>query len=118
MDQAVADQGRPALAASRRRLLLAASLISTFMVAVESTIVATAMPTIIADLGGFRLFSWVFAAPVFLVSIQTSVGCEARGAATGSVMFMRCSASLWVPLYWAPSSNSPSTTGCRARATP
>jgi EmrB/QacA subfamily drug resistance transporter len=73
MDQAVTDQGRPALAASRRRLLLAASLISTFMVAVESTIVATAMPTIIADLGGFRLFSWVFAAYLLTQAVSVPV---------------------------------------------
>lgn len=33
-----------------------------FMAAVESTIVSTAMPTIVATLGGFHLFSWVFAA--------------------------------------------------------
>jgi len=32
-----------------------------FMAAVEVTIVATAMPTIIADLGGFTLLGWVFA---------------------------------------------------------
>lgn len=32
------------------------------MAAVESTIVASAMPTIVAALGGFELFSWVFTA--------------------------------------------------------
>jgi EmrB/QacA subfamily drug resistance transporter len=30
------------------------------MASVEATIVATAIPTIVADLGGLRLFSWVF----------------------------------------------------------
>lgn len=30
------------------------------MVSVEATIVATAIPTIVGDLGGLRLFSWVF----------------------------------------------------------
>jgi EmrB/QacA subfamily drug resistance transporter len=44
----------------RRRLILAACLIATFMAAVESTIVATIIPTIVSDLGGFSLFSWVF----------------------------------------------------------
>lgn len=33
-----------------------------FTVAVEGTIVATAMPTIVADLGGFSHLAWVFAA--------------------------------------------------------
>ena len=37
-------------------------LLVIFMVSVEATIVATAMPTIVADLGGLRLFSWVFGA--------------------------------------------------------
>jgi EmrB/QacA subfamily drug resistance transporter len=37
-------------------------MMATFMAAVESTIVATAMPTIVADLGGFELLSWVFSA--------------------------------------------------------
>jgi EmrB/QacA subfamily drug resistance transporter len=46
----------------RRGLILAAIMMATFMTAVESTIVATAMPTIVADLGDFRLFSWVFTA--------------------------------------------------------
>ncbi|MEA2738624.1 MAG: hypothetical protein QOH05_1931, partial [Acetobacteraceae bacterium] len=45
---------------ARRRLVLAACLIATFMAAVESTIVATIIPTIVSDLGGFSLFSWVF----------------------------------------------------------
>ncbi|MBV8651927.1 MAG: MFS transporter, partial [Alphaproteobacteria bacterium] len=31
-----------------------------FITAIEGTIVATAMPTIAARLGGFELFSWVF----------------------------------------------------------
>jgi MFS family permease len=35
-------------------------MMATFMAAVESTIVATAMPTIVAELGDFHLFSWVF----------------------------------------------------------
>src|SRR6516162_6670255 len=46
----------------RRSLVLAATMMATFMAAVETTIVATAMPTIVAELGDFRLFSWVFSA--------------------------------------------------------
>src|ERR1700756_614704 len=45
-----------------RRLVLAAVMMATFMAAMESSIVATAMPTIVAELGGFHLFSWAFAA--------------------------------------------------------
>ncbi len=37
-------------------------MLAIFMTAIDSYIVATAMPTIVADLGGFDLFSWAFAA--------------------------------------------------------
>src|SRR5271170_6068572 len=50
------------MAAPRRGPILAACMMATFMVAVENSIVGTAMPTIAAELGGFHLFSWVFAA--------------------------------------------------------
>jgi Na+/melibiose symporter-like transporter len=49
-------------ARSARRLVLMAVMMATFMAAMESTIVATAMPSIVAALGGFRMFSWAFAA--------------------------------------------------------
>ena len=62
-----ADRG----AGSRRRLILAACLMATFMTAVESTIIATAMPTIVGDLGGFSLFSWVFA--IYLLTQAVSI---------------------------------------------
>ena len=54
-----------------RTLVLAACMMATFMAAVESSIVATAMPTIVADLGGFSLFSWVFA--VYLLTQAVSI---------------------------------------------
>jgi len=46
--------------APNRPWVFAAALSATFMSAIEGTIVATAMPTIVASLGGFELFSWVF----------------------------------------------------------
>ena len=70
MDQAAGGEAAlPAPARQRRRLVLAASVMATFMAAVESTIVATAMPTIVADLGGFSLFSWVFAAYLLAMAV-------------------------------------------------
>src|SRR5258708_1000223 len=50
-------------------MILAAALMATFMPAVESAIVATALPTIIGDLGGFRLISWVFAVPLLTMAV-------------------------------------------------
>jgi len=47
---------------SARRLVLAAVMMAIFMAAIDLSIVATAMPTIVAELGGFDLFNWTFAA--------------------------------------------------------
>jgi len=58
---------------AKRRLITAACLLAQFMAAVESTIVATAMPTIVGDLGGFHLFSWVFAAYLLAQAVSTPV---------------------------------------------
>jgi multidrug resistance protein len=46
--------------APQRRLVLAGVMGSVFLAAMESTVVATAMPTVIATLGGIRIYSWVF----------------------------------------------------------
>jgi EmrB/QacA subfamily drug resistance transporter len=43
-------------------LLVATLMICMFMGALDQTIVATAAPKIVADLGGFHLLSWVFTA--------------------------------------------------------
>lgn len=45
---------------THRGWVTAAILLSMFMTAIEITIVATAMPRIVSDLGGFALLSWVF----------------------------------------------------------
>jgi EmrB/QacA subfamily drug resistance transporter len=48
-------------------------MMAIFMAAVEVTIVATAMPTIIAELGGGRFFSWVFAAYLLTQAVTTPI---------------------------------------------
>jgi multidrug resistance protein len=45
-----------------RPLVFVAALSTIFMAAIEGTIVATAMPTIVGALGGIDLFSWIFGA--------------------------------------------------------
>lgn len=56
-----------------RTFVLAATMMATFMAAVENTIVATAMPTIVADLGDFHLFSWVFAAYLLTQAVSIPI---------------------------------------------
>ena len=41
------------------RLIVAGLMLSTFLVALDGTIVSTAMPTIAGDLNGFALYAWV-----------------------------------------------------------
>jgi EmrB/QacA subfamily drug resistance transporter len=57
----------------RRRLVTAACMAAMFVAAVEGTIVATAAPTIVAQLGDFRLFSWVFAAYFLMQAVTTPI---------------------------------------------
>lgn len=45
-----------------RPFILVSVMLGMFLAAIEATIVATAMPTIVADLGGFSSYSWVFSA--------------------------------------------------------
>jgi EmrB/QacA subfamily drug resistance transporter len=69
LDQTAAEKARPSVAVPRRGLVLMAALMAIFMPAVESSIVATALPTIIGHLGGFELFSWVFAVPLLTMAV-------------------------------------------------
>jgi EmrB/QacA subfamily drug resistance transporter len=61
----------PAFSATRRRWIVAACCVAIFMVSVESSIVATAMPSVVAAVGGFEYVSWVFAA--YLLSQAVSI---------------------------------------------
>ncbi|RWR03584.1 EmrB/QacA family drug resistance transporter [[Pantoea] beijingensis] len=56
---------------THRHWILVASMLAIFMAAIEVTIVATAMPTIVAELGGFSQFSWVFS--IYLLTQAVSV---------------------------------------------
>lgn len=54
-----------------RNLVVAAVMVATFLAALDSTIVDTAMPRIIGALGGMSLYSWVFSA--YLLTSTTTV---------------------------------------------
>jgi EmrB/QacA subfamily drug resistance transporter len=56
---------------ARRRLVLGGVMATLFLAAMESTVVATAMPTVIASLGGIRIYSWTFSA--FLLTSTVSM---------------------------------------------
>ena len=46
-------------------------MLALFMAAVETTVVATAMPTIISELGGVKAYSWVFS--VYMLASTTTI---------------------------------------------
>jgi EmrB/QacA subfamily drug resistance transporter len=58
---------------SRNRIYLvtAGIMLSLFLASMESTVVATAMPTIVGQLGGLEHYSWVFSA--FMLASTTTV---------------------------------------------
>ena len=56
---------------SRRPLVLVCVMLAAFIAAIEVSIVATAMPQIVAKLGGFALYSWVFAAFLLAQTVTT-----------------------------------------------
>lgn len=47
---------------SKNGVVIAGVMLALFLGAMESTVVATAMPTVVSSLGGIRIYSWVFSA--------------------------------------------------------
>lgn len=58
---------------SRRRVAVVTIgvMLSLFLAAMEATVVATAMPTIVSQLGGLSIYSWVFSA--YMLASTTTV---------------------------------------------
>ncbi len=54
---------------TKRPFVLIAIMIAMFMSAVEATIVSTAMPKIVAELGKFSLYSWVFSSYLLMQTV-------------------------------------------------
>jgi EmrB/QacA subfamily drug resistance transporter len=65
---------------SARGPVLIALMLSTGLIAIESTIIATAVPSIVTDLGGFEQFPWLFS--VYLLAQAVSVPVYAKLADT------------------------------------
>src|SRR2546426_9999553 len=92
---------------ARKRRALYGVMLSVFLAAMESTVVATAMPTVVASLGGVQISSWVFSGflltqtvtmplwgrlsdlygrrPVFLIGLATFLGGSALSGTAQSM---------------------------------
>ncbi|MGW4505462.1 MFS transporter [Streptomyces sp. NPDC004436] len=69
-----AADGRPAGPAGRPPTPVVISLmLGMALVALDSTIVATAVPQIVGDLGGFSVFSWLFSGYLLAVTVTLPV---------------------------------------------
>lgn len=60
-------------ATTHRALVFSALLLAMFMSAIEGTIVATAMPSIAAELGGFSLYAWVFSSFLLMQAVAIPI---------------------------------------------
>jgi EmrB/QacA subfamily drug resistance transporter len=58
---------------THRPLTVVALLLSLFVSAMEMTVVATAMPTAVGDLGGIHLFAWAFASYMLAVTVTVPI---------------------------------------------
>lgn len=57
----------------KRNYILTGLLLSTFLAAIEGTVIGPAGPRIVGDLGGARLLSWVFTAYLLTMSVTTPI---------------------------------------------
>ncbi|MBL1082110.1 MFS transporter [Streptomyces actinomycinicus] len=57
----------------RRGAVVAALMLSMALAALDSTVVATAVPQIVGDLGGFSVFSWLFSGYLLAVTVTLPV---------------------------------------------
>jgi MFS family permease len=57
----------------RRRAVVVALVLVTALASFESTVVSTAMPTIIGDLGGLPLYSWVFSIYLLTATVMMPI---------------------------------------------
>ncbi|MFI9822980.1 MFS transporter [Streptomyces sp. NPDC052013] len=67
--QDIAEQAAP----DRRGAVVAALMLAMALAALDSTIVSTAVPQIVGDLGGFSVFSWLFSGYLLAVTVTLPV---------------------------------------------
>lgn len=110
MKVALSNPTPAGIPAKSRFLIIAASLLALFLGALDALIMAAAVPTIVADLGGLDLFSWVYssylltrtvALPIFgkladmyriktlyIVSILIFIGASLAAGFADSMLFL------------------------------
>jgi EmrB/QacA subfamily drug resistance transporter len=59
--------------ARRRTRIITGVILGSFLAALDTTILATAMPTIVAELGGLSVYSWVFSVYMIMTAVSMPV---------------------------------------------
>jgi EmrB/QacA subfamily drug resistance transporter len=58
---------------SERQLITLALFVSTFLVSLDASVVSTAMPTVIGQIGGIQLYAWVFSAYLLTSTVTVPI---------------------------------------------
>jgi len=58
---------------THRTLTLIAIMLATFMAAMEMTVVSTAMPAVVGELGGIHLYAWVFTGYMLSATVMVPI---------------------------------------------
>ncbi|WP_422930520.1 MDR family MFS transporter [Singulisphaera sp. PoT] len=69
----MADEAAEGRSSGERTMITAALLMAMAVTALESTVVSTAMPTIIAQLRGLDIYPWVFSAYLLASTVSTPI---------------------------------------------
>lgn len=67
------DHGAQPLKRLSNRLIMTGLMLAMALAAMDGTIVATAIPTIVHDLGGFSLFPWVFSIYLLVQAVMVPI---------------------------------------------
>ncbi|WP_019886994.1 MFS transporter [Streptomyces purpureus] len=73
MSEATTPAASPAVAPRGRGPVVAALMLGMALVALDGTIVSTAVPQIVGDLGGLAVFSWLFSGYLLAVTVTLPV---------------------------------------------
>ena len=73
---------QPAARPEHRRPVLIALMTAMALAAMDTTIVSTAIPQVVRDLGGFSMFSWVFSG--YLLTQTVTIPVQGRWPTSGA----------------------------------
>jgi MFS family permease len=66
------NHGQSLDAGTRTRIIIGVML-GSFLGALDTTILATVMPTIVGELGGLRLYGWIFSVYMIMTAVSMPI---------------------------------------------